>query len=138
MSNLLFVITVRRQIKVRGLPPFQFVTALNEFRDDNDLIESLAFPTSPPEINFYADECGSYNYIMRVFWFDCSRNVPVVFVLVLLVMLLLSHKLLLRPVELTLVEVSVLGIPLVCESSELPTEGYSTALNNWCICPSIA
>jgi hypothetical protein len=141
MSNLLFVITVRRQIKVRGLPPFHFVTTLNEFGDDNDLIESLAFPTSPREINFgkvltYEDERGRCNDITRVFWFDCSRNAPILFVLVLLVTLhiiatlLLWHKLLLRPVELTLIEVSALVIALVCESSSLVDREFSIALAN--------
>jgi hypothetical protein len=70
--------------------------------------------------------------------------VPIVFVLDLLVTLhvivtlLLSHKLLLRPVEWTLIEVSALVIALVCESSQLSTEGYSAALANSCICRSIA
>jgi hypothetical protein len=54
------------------LDPLQFVTALNDFGDDNDLIESLAFPTSQPEINFgkvltLKDECARYNDITRVF-----------------------------------------------------------------------
>ena len=54
------------------LDPLQFVTALNDFGDDNELIESLALPTSQPEINFgkiltHKEECGRHNDITRVF-----------------------------------------------------------------------
>ena len=54
------------------LDPLQFVTALNDFGDDNELIESLAFPTSQPEVNFgeiltHKDECARYDDITRVF-----------------------------------------------------------------------